>query len=546
MASKSSKKKGWIDWKNSRPREILVKDLAAGGWLENKADLGPKAVWKYYVNEYPDIFGNGKVVYEQFRERLNGHRKQVKEKIEKALQPKEKTIGWNGSAAKEILLDDLCPPHGILYGRDKATARELWPHYQKIKHFEFVKYTQFRTQLNIHRKQLKGQLGLTLREKAALEKDRKLHPRPTVTNTGKLVFDLLPERNMLREDIANKKHVGRTPSQIQLLRPEYAKVDPREFSNRVFQYKRREKFINYVRHKRDVKRGFEPVREKDSLNPFDRPMPWATPTETNGPTDMEEDSNPMASNTPKTSNASEADIASQAFAAKANPFKDVVLCTASVATNNMRLSNKTNGPMDTALDNNFEASYTPDASHATNKMPPPAVSKHVLQHSAKVKLPDTSMATKKKPPSVPNESVKMKAMKKKPPPAEKISSSWGQKHDIPNNTTCDSEIKVTIRAIPEAQMPPSETTELANVSETMKTTKTGKKKTREKGSRASMTSCIETVAVAPEGNPTSGERTKKDVDESSGIPKSTKRQKIHREKSHKKSKHKRRRVDIQC
>ena len=95
-------------------------------------------------------------------------------------------------------------------------------------------------------------------------------------------------------------------------------------------------------------------------------------------------------------------------------------------------------------------------------------------------------------------------------------------------------------------MPPSETTELANVSETMKTTKTGKKKTREKGSRASMTSCIETVAVAPEGNPTSGERTKKDVDESSGIPKSTKRQKIHREKSHKKSKHKRRRVDIQC
>jgi hypothetical protein len=56
--------------------------------------------------------------YSQFRDQLSGHWKQYI-----AQQTKEpKKLKWIGSAACEIILADLRPLHGVIFGKDDVPA----------------------------------------------------------------------------------------------------------------------------------------------------------------------------------------------------------------------------------------------------------------------------------------------------------------------------------------------------------------------------------------------------------------------------------------
>ena len=69
----NTKTAGFINWRKSVPRAILLQDLEPGGVLVDMDHLKAELVWGYYKNR-PEFC---KVVFKQFKDRLAGHRKQA-------------------------------------------------------------------------------------------------------------------------------------------------------------------------------------------------------------------------------------------------------------------------------------------------------------------------------------------------------------------------------------------------------------------------------------------------------------------------------------
>jgi len=123
---------------------------------------------------------------------------------------------------------------------------------------EFVRdgivFSQFKARLADHRKKARNDAGRASRESEALTHDRFLYPRQIVNHRGQPVFDLSPAKLLLRQDVADRKHLQMTPSELQQSRLEfYGVFGKREFKHRIYQAIRREKFINWLEHKREQK-----------------------------------------------------------------------------------------------------------------------------------------------------------------------------------------------------------------------------------------------------------------------------------------------------
>jgi hypothetical protein len=76
------------------------------------------------------------------------------------------------------------------------------------------------------------------------------------------VFDLHPAKLLLRDDVANNRHVGLRPSQLWSKRDEYQEFDKRIFKERIYQEIKRTKFINWMEMKREAG---EPMVKRMSL-----------------------------------------------------------------------------------------------------------------------------------------------------------------------------------------------------------------------------------------------------------------------------------------
>ena len=152
-------------------------------------------------------------------------------------------IDWSRSVARRTLLDDLSYG-GCLNGQDHLTAKEIWSFYtepQRQEGFETLTFEQFRSNLYTYRKNNKANARKSAEEEMALEHDRKLYPRSSVNNRGEPVFD------MLRDDVENKLHEGIKPEVFQKTRPEYMVFKPRIFRHRIYQERRRQKYINWLK-----------------------------------------------------------------------------------------------------------------------------------------------------------------------------------------------------------------------------------------------------------------------------------------------------------
>ena len=80
---------------------------------------------------------------------------------------------------------------------------------------------------------------------------------------GELGFDMTPARDLMREDVKQKRHVGLTPSQFQRTRPEdYGVFKAEKFKFFVYQIIKREKYVNWLQQKRAKRRKDIPDRPK--------------------------------------------------------------------------------------------------------------------------------------------------------------------------------------------------------------------------------------------------------------------------------------------
>jgi hypothetical protein len=177
-------------------------------------------------------------------------------------------IDWRSSAAREILLDDLLPPDGILFGKDHVAPEGVWDFYRTQEGFQDVVFDQFQERLKSHHKQVSKTYVKSHEEEAALARDRLIYPRQPTNNMGKLVFDTTPVRGLMREDVKHKRHVGLTPSQLQYIHgPSMAFSRPKN-SNSLFTRTSGDKSIS-ITYSRSVPRSartFPTVQKWHSLS----------------------------------------------------------------------------------------------------------------------------------------------------------------------------------------------------------------------------------------------------------------------------------------
>ena len=125
-----------------------------------------------------------------------------------------------------MLIEDLVTNMLPLDMTECSADKAWYSYYSHLEEFKDVPLEQFREQVSAHhRKQVNGDLGRAIMEEAYYVHDRRLHPQRTTNGRGELVFDLHPAKLLLRDDVANNRHVGLRPSQRWSKREEYMEFD---------------------------------------------------------------------------------------------------------------------------------------------------------------------------------------------------------------------------------------------------------------------------------------------------------------------------------
>jgi hypothetical protein len=72
-----ARRPGWIDWKASRARQIILDDLEHGVLPVDEEECSIEEAWRFYSQMAEFV----PVAFSQFKERVKGHRKQCREQI---------------------------------------------------------------------------------------------------------------------------------------------------------------------------------------------------------------------------------------------------------------------------------------------------------------------------------------------------------------------------------------------------------------------------------------------------------------------------------
>jgi len=161
-------------------------------------------------------------------------------------------ICWQGSEAGAVIVRDL--QNGELpLTEEEMNAEDAWKFRCSTKvAFKHVPFKQFEKQLIAHREQVaKDNANLSASLKA-FEHDQALFPRRTHNRKGKLVFDVHPAKEKLREDVKNEVHKSLKPTEFQLTRPEHQCFTLDEFRDRIHQEIRLQRFCNCLEMKREA------------------------------------------------------------------------------------------------------------------------------------------------------------------------------------------------------------------------------------------------------------------------------------------------------
>jgi hypothetical protein len=76
-----ARRDGWIDWRTSRARQIILDDLESGVLPVDEEECSAEDAWTFVYSKIADF---DPVIFSQFKERVKDHRKQCREKITRA------------------------------------------------------------------------------------------------------------------------------------------------------------------------------------------------------------------------------------------------------------------------------------------------------------------------------------------------------------------------------------------------------------------------------------------------------------------------------
>lgn len=156
-----SNKPGWIDWRKSPARQVLIKDLQPGGPLHMRDNLSAEDIFGWY-KQFPAFKD---VVFDQFQGRLQDHRAAAN-KIDFLAQQQEqymkhdreiitaKTHNNNGEKkfhldpAKKMLQADIEGKKYLNYATIKLFQASR-PEYEKFKYKIF--YDRYRQEIKLQK-----------------------------------------------------------------------------------------------------------------------------------------------------------------------------------------------------------------------------------------------------------------------------------------------------------------------------------------------------------------------------------------------------------
>ena len=163
-------------------------------------------------------------------------------KTKKSKSANEGWISWRSSIPKCVLIEDLTC--GFLAVDEKQVfADAAWEmYYEHHPDFEDVVFLQFKARLRDHRRQVKNGLLCSKKEERAIKQDLKLLGPQNEAS----IFDKHPARDLLREDIAAKLHMGVQPLLLWSYDKEYQEFSLDIFWQRIYQTVWQEKFINWL------------------------------------------------------------------------------------------------------------------------------------------------------------------------------------------------------------------------------------------------------------------------------------------------------------
>jgi len=165
-------------------------------------------------------------------------------------------VDWKKHPAKEILLEDL-EPHGWLYGSEILDAVVVYEYYlaRHKEIFDEIPFKQFQDRYNEAIQKAAKRRARSAEEEKMLKHDRCLHPRQTHNDRGEPVFDMDEEaKKQLIEDVNNSLHKKMEPKELWQSREMYRKYKLNKFRQRIYQYERRAKFLNWLEKQRNKQR----------------------------------------------------------------------------------------------------------------------------------------------------------------------------------------------------------------------------------------------------------------------------------------------------
>ena len=157
----------------------------------------------------------------------------------------EKPIKWGNSDAKKIILEDLEEGH-LPLSEEQYSTQNAWERYRQLPEFSTVPFAQFKRQLEAHRNQVIVRRERLGDEEFAFKQFRKRNPRKAVNNRNEPVFDMMPGKELLRQDIKDGMHKQMSIGELHVSRKEYECLTRKKIKERVYQEVKRSKYIHYL------------------------------------------------------------------------------------------------------------------------------------------------------------------------------------------------------------------------------------------------------------------------------------------------------------
>lgn len=154
---------------------------------------------------------------------------------------------WRNHPAKALLYCDI--RKGEL--KDDVSAAAVFEKYRSLPEFTDISFDKFPDRLKRLRKKHAEKECMAVRDAAALEHDRQIHPMPAFDRRGYKRWPGSNARQFLLCDIDLGVLEEMKPQELHRSRPEYLEYDLKTFRKKIYQELKSEKFQNYIKDKRD-------------------------------------------------------------------------------------------------------------------------------------------------------------------------------------------------------------------------------------------------------------------------------------------------------